>query len=389
MTSQPSPSPSTVVRLEDAIELALYETYTLSQRTGIPMSDALFAYVCLQKASLFSVQRKLFKQLGWLLTRPQRQQWWQTLLTTKTHSPNPLLTLLNDAHRSLYGILFLDPPGVRFALETFLNQSLLYATAKRLAEEQGHKLIDWVVFAEALSQTGAIHSAQLQLPSFPKDVDRVRQQLQQGNSKRRTLFVMYEVSVLIVQMSIMLMLIRQGIGEPRLIPSESMLPTLQIGDRLWIDKTAALLGRPYQRGDILVFYPPNTTLNNDIGSLYLRWTGLSGFLPKEMNIDVAFIKRMIADENQTINVVPNKGVYVDGQLLDEPYIKELAKTCTHVTTEEIQTCASITVPKGHVFMMGDNRNASWDSRYWGFLPKERIIGRAVYTLWPADHAGKL
>jgi signal peptidase I len=194
------------------------------------------------------------------------------------------------------------------------------------------------------------------------------------------LYFCREVLEIVVVVMFFLVAIKEGVGELRLIPSESMVPTLQVDDRIFIEKVTKWW-RPYQRGDILVFYPPDTILRQDPISIFLRASGFSGFMfRKEDHIDVAYIKRLIAGPGDTVEVKPNIGVYVNGTLLKEPYVNELAQSCTRVQPETI--CGPVTVPEGHYYLMGDNRNQSADSRYWGFEPKERVVGRAVFRVWP-------
>ena len=153
------------------------------------------------------------------------------------------------------------------------------------------------------------------------------------------------------------LLIRTFIAEPRYIPSDSMLPTLHTGDRLVVEKVSYHF-HPPTTGDIIVFQPP--------AELQRR-----GYLQ-----DQAFIKRVIAVPGEIINVERGK-VYINGQPLSENYIAEPAN----------QPFPPVKVPADEFFVMGDNRNDSNDSRYWGFLPRQNIIGRAVFRFWPLDRIG--
>jgi len=206
------------------------------------------------------------------------------------------------------------------------------------------------------------------------------------NALYSLLFLGRELLEVIVVVVISLIVIKEGIGELRLIPSESMVPTLQVGDRLVIEKVTHWLGRDYQPGDILVFYPPepDATIKNDPISWFMRSTGFSSLFHNTVEdpIDKAFIKRLVATEGQIVWVVPGDGVYIDGKRRDEPFVNEIALTCGDF-------CFPRTVPKGHMFMMGDNRNQSKDSRYFGFQPKSRVVGRAVYRILPLDRIGPL
>lgn len=200
-----------------------------------------------------------------------------------------------------------------------------------------------------------------------------------------------ETIELIVVTLILLIIIRQGFIEARYIPSESMVPTLIVNDRLIVEKVSKnlrLLGikMPIQRGDILVFYPPpeanrGKDLKYDPFNLFARWTGLP-FLPQ----DDAYIKRVIGLPGDQIEIVKDQGVYINGKLLLESYVKELPNyNCLDLSEIEIYKAlgktGKIIVPEGHLFLMGDNRNRSQDSHIWGFLNQKRVIGRAAVIVW--------
>jgi signal peptidase I len=204
-----------------------------------------------------------------------------------------------------------------------------------------------------------------------------------------------EVVELIVVTLVLLVVIRWTFAEARYIPSSSMEPTLQIEDRLLVEKVSAHLGWPVRRGDILVFYPPPSEMpdGKDLSSAPLtvlgRYTGLP-FLPYEP----AYIKRVIGLPGDKIRVAKGVGVFINEQLLDEPYIKERPGYDLNVLGDLGGRSASgsslqpfgdsrepIIVPAGHLFMMGDNRNNSEDSHVWGFLDQKRIIGRACLLFW--------
>ncbi|MBF2009716.1 signal peptidase I [Chlorogloeopsis fritschii PCC 9212] len=152
-------------------------------------------------------------------------------------------------------------------------------------------------------------------------------------------------------------LIRTFIAEPRYIPSDSMVPTLHTGDRLVVEKVSYYFNPP-RLGDIVVFQPPDE----------LQRRGY----PK----DQAFIKRVIGEPGKIVTINSGK-VYINGQPLQENYIAEPPN----------QPFAPVVVPEEEFFVMGDNRNDSNDSRYWGFLPRKNIIGRAVFRFWPLERIG--
>jgi signal peptidase I len=220
----------------------------------------------------------------------------------------------------------------------------------------------------------------------PATVDEASLRCRRVLPQRTALFIGKELLEVIVFVLTFLIIIKSLFGELRLIPSESMVPGLRIDDRLVIERLTHWM-RPYQRGDVLVFYPPMTRLGTDPWSVFMRITGFSGLIyKKEDNVDVAYIKRLIGLPGDTVEVRPRIGVFINGKLLDEPYVNEIADTCTLM---DPPVCKPITVPQGKYYMMGDNRNLSLDSRYWGFENQERVIGRAVFRLWPVDRVGLL
>lgn len=149
--------------------------------------------------------------------------------------------------------------------------------------------------------------------------------------------------------------IRTFVAEARYIPSGSMLPTLEINDRLLIEKISYRFREP-DRGDIVVFSPPEAL--------------------KEQNFNQAFIKRVIGLPGDQVEV-RNGQVYINGQLIEEDYIQE---------APEYEYPAAV-VPEDHYLVLGDNRNNSYDSHYWGFVPESNIIGRAAVRFWPVGRVG--
>lgn len=139
-----------------------------------------------------------------------------------------------------------------------------------------------------------------------------------------------------------------------------MVPTLTVGDRLVVEKVSYHFHPPH-RGDIIVFHPPDILQQ------------LFGY-----DTDQAFIKRVIGTPGSTIRIDDGQ-VYVDDIPVDEDYIA----AAPNYTLETIQ------VPDHAYFVMGDNRNNSNDSHVWGFLPENRIIGRAVLRFWPLNRGGQL
>jgi signal peptidase I len=161
------------------------------------------------------------------------------------------------------------------------------------------------------------------------------------------------------------LLVRFTIVEPRFIPSLSMYPTFEVGDQLAVEKVTKRL-KPFYRNEVVVFNPPQTfkdIVANQYGG--------------ESKGKEALIKRVVAVEGDQVEV---KGgtLYINGEKQDEEdFIAELAE----------YKFGPVVVPPGNVLVLGDNRNHSLDGHIWGFLPKENIIGRAVFVYWPPWRLG--
>jgi len=145
------------------------------------------------------------------------------------------------------------------------------------------------------------------------------------------------------------------------IPSESMVPTLLVGDRVLVNKVSYKL-HDVHRGDVVVFTRPE------------KLQDPSGMEPEDL------IKRVVAVGGDT--VVARDGVlYVNNRPMTEPYVQKGAGT--------FHLDESVTVPKGQVFVMGDNRENSQDSRYFGPIPTNTILGRAFVRMFPFNRFGSL
>lgn len=151
--------------------------------------------------------------------------------------------------------------------------------------------------------------------------------------------------------------IRTFVAEARYIPSGSMLPTLQINDRLIVDKLSYKFQEP-ERGDIVVFSPTEKL--------------------KAQNFNEAFIKRIIGLPGEKIEVKGGK-VYVNDKPMQENYIEQYPE----------YQYGPVVVPDKEYLVLGDNRNNSYDSHYWGFVPRQNIIGRAIVRFWPLERMGEI
>lgn len=179
----------------------------------------------------------------------------------------------------------------------------------------------------------------------------------------------------IVFVVVAVIIIRFFIGEIRWIPSLSMYPTLQVKDRLFVERVSRFYTTP-KRGDIMIFYPPETHLSYDPISVFKR---LTGFGCK----DDAFIKRVIGlpGEKYEIKIADdgNYHVFINDKILNEDYTN--GEESYSVCTAEM-FCGPEIIPEKHYLMLGDNRGNSKDGRYWGLLSQDRFIGRAKLRFWP-------
>ncbi len=168
----------------------------------------------------------------------------------------------------------------------------------------------------------------------------------------------------IVVAFILAMFIRTFFIQAFKIPSGSMRPTLMEGDRLIVSKFIYGAKIPFtkkrlpglskpKRGDIIVFIYPVDGKRD-------------------------FIKRLIAFGGETVEIIDGD-VYVNGKIIQDPRIKNIYYYNYGPYGQEGE---KVEVPKGSVFVLGDNSGSSSDSRFWGFVPEENIIGRAEFIYWP-------
>lgn len=176
-----------------------------------------------------------------------------------------------------------------------------------------------------------------------------------GDSSQKAWGFLKDILQIIIFALILTFFLRTYVIEARLIPSESMLPTLEIGDRLLVDKIVFKF-RELEQTDIVVFAPPPEAQ---------RGAG-----------DDDLIKRIVGLPGDTVEVKEGR-VFVNKKPLDEPYIAERLN----------YAYGPVAVPEGYLFVMGDNRNYSFDSHAWGFLPLENLKGRAFFRFWPLDRFG--
>ena len=207
----------------------------------------------------------------------------------------------------------------------------------------------------------------------------VRKADRQGDSpkpkKRRhpALTFLSELPGLILMAFALALLIKSTLLQAFWIPTGSMEPTLVPGDRVIVAKVPYYFHDP-QRGDVIVFEEPDPAKEPERGvwGAITHWLGQGlGFTPPD-NPD--YIKRVIGEPGDVVSA-RNGSVYVNDIRISEPYLQE--RTARFPET---------TVPEGELFVMGDNRSNSLDSRFsLGFVPIDRVVGKAVWIIWPVDN----
>jgi signal peptidase I len=176
--------------------------------------------------------------------------------------------------------------------------------------------------------------------------------------------------------------------KPYVIPSESMAPTLEVGQRVIVDRFSHRVGGDPKLNDITVFMPPRGAESGG-GQCGIAGEGpsydgtpssrRSCARPTSGTGPQAYVKRVVGMPGDRI-AVRDGHVIRNGRRASEPF----AAACDGGPACDL---AAIVIPAGHYFLMGDNRANSADSRYWGPVPSAQIIGRAVATFWPPGRVG--
>jgi signal peptidase I len=187
--------------------------------------------------------------------------------------------------------------------------------------------------------------------------------------------------------------IQAFVVKPYKIPSGSMEPTLDIGQRILANRFIYHFEDP-SIGDIVVFHPPvgadrpdptemaeRASTTNDLSCGVQRAEGAACSQPIEKASSQNFIKRIVAGPGDTLSIREGHPVVNGVEKKDEPYIRPCG------SQPQCNLPRTIRIPPDHYFVMGDNRGGSFDSRFWGPVPRDWIIGEAFATYWPIDRIG--
>lgn len=187
------------------------------------------------------------------------------------------------------------------------------------------------------------------------------------DKKRKSTFREYAEAIIVAL--VLALIIRTFVVQAFKIPSGSMEPTLEIGDHILVNKFIYGTKIPYtsinllpwkspQRGDVIVFIYP-------------------------LEPEKDFIKRVIGVEGDTVRIV-NKKLYINGVEVPDPHAVYKEDTILPGDMQKRDNFGPVTVPKGNLFVLGDNRDRSLDSRFWGFVPLEDLRGKAFIIYWSWD-----
>ena len=183
--------------------------------------------------------------------------------------------------------------------------------------------------------------------------------------KEQTKLVIKEWTESIIIAVILALVIRTFVVQAFKIPSGSMIPTFQVGDRIFVNKfiygaKVPLLNtnlpavRQPKRGDIVVFIAPDSPQKD-------------------------FIKRLIAVGGEKVQIKDGR-IFINGKIVDEP--SSIRSVYYYNSGDYGREGQVVDVPKDSYFVMGDNSASSRDSRFWGFVPKKNLLGKAIFIYWP-------
>lgn len=188
-----------------------------------------------------------------------------------------------------------------------------------------------------------------------------------------------ELPVLVILAFVLAVLLKTFVVQAFYIPSGSMEPTLMPGDRVLVNKVVYHL-RDVHRNDIIVFQDPHPGAQPDRGIVggFLHW--LSEGFGFARPPDEDFIKRVIGLPGETVEL-RNGDLFVDGKQIPQPYLRG---------RKDVRDYGPVVVPKDSLFVLGDNRLNSSDSRFGlGFVPLDKVVGKAFVIIWPPSRTGWL
>ncbi len=190
---------------------------------------------------------------------------------------------------------------------------------------------------------------------------------------------------------VLALLIKHFLITPTVVKQVSMYPTLENNDRLLLDRWSRTIHADLKRGDVITFEAPSkkyyindsvdmekpiATYDREINGLFSNFVYYVLEITKE-----SYIKRVIALPGEHVTITENGEVYINGEKLDEPYLRE------GLQTKRTGPFYDLTVPDDCIFVMGDNRDHSDDSRVFGCVPIEKVESKVICRFWPLNKIG--
>lgn len=207
----------------------------------------------------------------------------------------------------------------------------------------------------------------------------------QAKEKEKTVLgEIWEWTYCIVLAVVITLLVKNLLFSTTIVRKESMVPTLQDGNVLIINRLAQVMNKPLERGDIVVIEAPNmSSIIADDGTVYAYYPEV-GTVKKLLKYvtKTLYIKRVIGLPGEHL-VIDGDDIYINGEKLDEPY--------TNPDRLEVPPDydMDITIPEGYIFCVGDNRDRSMDSRYFGLIPLDKVEGKTSLRIFPFNKFGKI
>ena len=211
--------------------------------------------------------------------------------------------------------------------------------------------------------------------------------MEEGN--KELIKEIFEWGYCIVIAVVLALVVRYYVGTPTVVQMESMYPTFKPGERLILNRLAITLNSDIERGDVITFEAPSedynsaaeanqnnpvAKYNNEPKNFFKRFAYYVLDIKKK-----SYIKRVIGLPGENVKI-EDGNVYIDDKLLDEEYLQDGVKTVRKVFSE-------ITVPEGYLFVMGDNRDGSMDSREFGCIPISKVESKVWLRFYPFSRFG--
>lgn len=212
-------------------------------------------------------------------------------------------------------------------------------------------------------------------------------------SKKEVLKEIWEWIYCVLIAIVIAVLVKYFLCTPTVVQMDSMYPTLKQGDRLLLNRAVVTFKQELKRGQIITFEAPTKEKYSsmdeiDINNPIAQYDNNTNSLWKKFTYNVLeigkrnYIKRVIGLPGEHIQIMDGK-VYINGEVLEESYLDE------SVTTEATGLFYDIVVPENSLFVMGDHRSVSLDSRSFGCVPYSKIESRVAFRFWPLNKFGKV